>query len=359
MLDLDGAGRRLATFRAGVPTPLLTIERRARRRRRGRRAVGGAAAIALVAGVIVAGFHLVPAPRGQGIVVRGGPATTAPVTHTPAAPPIVAAPKGWFRHDIGLLAFDTPNWGGGSTRSSYTMGPCPDRDHCTITSDLIARASVPTAGLTPTSINGLAVWETTRGPVRIYDVPSTGIELLLRGADARGIARTLQPSAAADVLAAHYPLTLPADWKSVTYDGVTLQVPPSWAVRYPQRSDRAAYGSNGCSVPAGSTIYLGSFSADCSTEEATFPYGPWLWLGQETGRYTGHRLTLFSSDDQAVVATGTPGVRITLPYGAMSGPLPALTIQTATGTVHAQLEISQSSPVLEEEILSSIRPAGQ
>jgi hypothetical protein len=108
---------------------------------------------------------------------------------------------------------------------------------------------------------------------------------------------------------------------------------------------------------AGSTIYLGSFSADCSNESANYPAGPWLWLGKETGRYTGRKPLLIFAGEQAVVRTGPPGVRITLPYGNTPGPLPVLTIRTATVTLHAQLELSQSSPVLEEEILSSIRPA--
>ncbi|MBV8295737.1 MAG: hypothetical protein JO085_02780, partial [Acidimicrobiia bacterium] len=92
----------------------------------------------------------------------------------------------------------------------------------------------PTAGLTPSTVNGIPVFGSDGGPGssgRLL-IPSLGVQIDASGPQAGVVLGTLTRSPRARVLAGGKWPHVPRGWQRVSFGGVRLSVPPSWPVRH-------------------------------------------------------------------------------------------------------------------------------
>lgn len=370
MDDLDAAGRRLAGWHAGPTPPVDRIFRRAKRRRRKRVAarVGASFALAAAAAGIVAS---VPALRSPTTVVSGAPNPLASAPH----------PRGWVPVDLGRLRVWAPDLDvcGGITGSSggadisVTSGcqsPFPPSPSQPV--EVVAAAVRPSGDRT--TLDGLSVW--VSGPrVRLvggrldtaallaganrsitsFDVPSLGVRLLALGSSGARLALTLGPSPLDAVLATTYPVAIPSGWRSVSFDGVTLSVPPSWAVTKLTRAPLEALPGQPlvpCELFPRPVVYLGGPAGSCSTGFAGgIGDPPGLWLGNAVAALSG-------PSNRTSTLRSAAGASATIRWSPFAGSSTVdVTLVAGGHSVAATMGIG-SDPVIAEEILSSLRVAG-
>jgi hypothetical protein len=83
----------------------------------------------------------------------------------------------------------------------------------------------------PTSVNGVpVVLGAADASLGTYYVPSLGVEIVARGTQASRVLRTVTHSPLAVVQAPGPASSVPSDWQHITFSGIELAVPATWAV---------------------------------------------------------------------------------------------------------------------------------
>jgi hypothetical protein len=225
------------------PTPdqRARVDARARALRHRRlawRSSAAGVAIALVVGLVVI-------VRGASSPSRVATADSVSTTITTTAPPaIVSAPEpaGWRIVDFGdaRLAFP-PGWQSPSSFLVPAHPPCatfaggvvgffrPSADCPKVTIAALGTTQLPPRPVM--TVHGLSVYLAADGiTFRTYAVPALHVSITLDGAAAQPILDTLTSSARRVVLGGGAAPPVPDGWKTLTFDGVSLEVPPTMPV---------------------------------------------------------------------------------------------------------------------------------
>lgn len=232
---------------ADLPAGWPTDEHRSRvaaraRTLRNRRMALRATAVALTVVVVGGGFTALRDRSGPSPVnVATESSTTSPVR--PSAPEIRTAPvpNGWRIVDFAdaRLAIP-PGWTASSPGASTGCAPTPMNDQFVLFDGATPSCpSIVVAPIMPSTlprraaltIHGLKLYLAADTVVWIrYAVPELGVTLTVHGA-AGPVLDTLTSSARRVVLAAPERVTaVPSDWRTVSFGGVTLQVPPTMRI---------------------------------------------------------------------------------------------------------------------------------
>jgi hypothetical protein len=128
-------------------------------------------------------------------------------------------------------------------------------------------------------MHGVPVWTAPEqdGLLQQIDVPSLDATIVAVGAEAQSVAKSLGESSLYSVVQQSYPATVPANWKQIRYNGLSVKVPANWSV------SPAGGGLNGCGRAFYSPGVLvgaaegGPGSCANTSGLATFP-GDGVWL---------------------------------------------------------------------------------
>lgn len=207
----------------------------------GRREVGGGRC-ALLAGC---GGHQATvsppagkAPAGARATVRSQartfPALAEPVGRLARSAPVdfglarLLVPKGWSERDHpGLPYGATPE------QNVVVSWPKLDLGRCSTAEPgdwvlMTPAGGPPPAGATQTRVNGLVVWASVlAGGICRYSVPVLDSTVVAAGVQGRAVQASVEPSALATVLATHYPVGVPAGWRSASCQGVGFSTTPT------------------------------------------------------------------------------------------------------------------------------------
>jgi hypothetical protein len=171
--------------------------------------------------------------------------TTSTSTTVAAASPVVAVsgPANWQPGDFDDARVWVPrSWqiieSGSSSCSTgsgvlllgtgTTMATCPTQATATVTVQTSTATPPPSAG--SSVINGLQVFAApaaTAGSQALL-VPALGVTLTVSAETPPAILASLGASPTGIVLGPGNPTPTPADWRAVTYHGLTIDVPASW-----------------------------------------------------------------------------------------------------------------------------------
>jgi hypothetical protein len=211
-----------------------------RGRRLARRTTAGALAVVVLGGA-VAVLH---DRRSSRVNVITEPMTTTTTTRTTSLPAVrtVPAPKGWRVFDYGDARLAAPpGWTANRLpRGTAICGPDGPGGFI-LTGPGLGCASLVVEPIIPDrlppraahTIHGIRLYLGFSSPTEVrYDVPQLGVTITVRGVDiAEPVLATLGPSARMVVLGGGPVPVLPDDWRTVTFDGITMRVPPSMPVR--------------------------------------------------------------------------------------------------------------------------------
>ena len=361
---LSDAGARMRAATAGVaPAPVDEVVGRARSRRRRKRAAGAAAGLVAVTGV-VAGV----------VAIAGGRSTTVSVNRPGLLPPSMPAP---------MIPLDgkTPfyevhpgeqvvAYGGAEVtvpagwRVAGPLG-CPSADTVQVGETMAAcggpgpwvRLAATTTSEAPnTDLEGTPAVETITGATVTWDVPSLGVELVASGASPQQlraatapvdrVVQSLRRSTLSYLQALRSPTQIVAGSQTVTADGVRVTVPDAWQIDSADPGDLCGDGL----APASTVFtYAGATVAFCPAGPPPVP-GP-----------VGDGLWLRPDPDPTITGTGfTTAAGVHVVVGTPSSPTATDAPFTATwsdGAVHGVIGLGPD-PVVAEEVLSSLRPAG-
>lgn len=293
---------------------------------------------------------------------------SGPAGPTGPAPPVIApapasAAPGSKPFDVdGLRFWLPPSWydsGGfvcvGVDGYELTLSPEP----CSQTANRITVGLLPAypgleaRGTQATVVNGLTAltFVTTPGSIEEY-VPSLLTTFTATGPGAQAVTATLQPSPAADVIEAPntrtptLPSTVPAGWRHVVFDGLTLAVPPSWPVHDP--SNEVCGGVTVGAVDLGQPPIVASCPAP--------------FLGAPTGGPSDGVLVEDNTDPGAgpgapvlAQATTTGGAQVELSADSLRQPMVEADVTAAGTSYTVSLDVGKD-PSIAWDILGSIAP---
>jgi hypothetical protein len=298
-----------------------------------------------------------PNTTGQPTVTGRTPSPAVPVAGAPssAAPHSTAVDSGKVRLWL-PPSWTAPTAGpacanqGRIDRSSaaLTLAPCDDQ-HTTQLA-VVAHTSLRRMSGTHVTIDGLAaVVQRRRDPCcnaasrigEVIDIPALASEIVAYTPAAMRIARTLQPSAARDILQDRTPVSAPAGWETVRYDGISVRLPEQWPSTVSEcgsgRADRPAFAYPGVGLRC--------------------PVIPtFLDLKRELEFADGVYATPLSSAEQS------PGASRVSPDGSVEAQVsisddepPSLSVQLTAGADHVELDIGIGhDPTIAAAILDSI-----
>ena len=207
----------------------------------------------------------------------------------------------------------------------------------------------PNAPMSTKLINGHLVFE--GGSPFVAWVPDLEVRLIVVGGDASNILATLGPSSRAAVLTDGPGPPAPGNWQTVTYDGLSIRVPPGWSVVNAAISPAAPCGTPFAAHPA---AWLGTrsgtgFCAPLSPGEPQPEDGVWL---QPPTSLNG---------PNAAATIRLPGLlRVQVLSELDSRGLYLLTVEVSTKGATSPIEMTLglgTDPTIARTILYSLSPA--
>jgi hypothetical protein len=259
MRDLETAGRAVVEAAARVATPVAVIETRGHRRRV-RRRVSGAAAFVTIVVVAVAGVAAGVGRRETSVAVVGGTNAETPVTDPQLRAHLgLDLPKDWVPVDYGAArVFVPPNWeinGGGTCTSSAVgcagaIGPV-NQGHGPPFPFVSVLAYADKHEPHPNRVvNGFELYRMNAENTDWYDVPELHVTIHVGGTGSAEVLATLAPSSERAALTYEGPE--PSGFEQISYHGITMRVPASWAqVNNPMLCDDVVRESVAFGVYAG------------------------------------------------------------------------------------------------------------
>ena len=252
MLDLHEAARDLVDHHAAKTPPIETLTSQARVLRRRRRAARVAAALAAAALVTAFVYRFDGSSESVQVHVTGPPRTvaSAPTTtvhYISAASAQVVTPAGWKRVNFDNASIAAP--GDWTLLKGETQCPNPKyavligADSQTGTGcgaqfplgqPMVSYVRLlPLQGSPPTGtavdINGHTGTEVSGPPqTETYYFSDLSLEMTVYGPDGAQVASTVGWSANYLLLHPTGPVSIPADWVTFGYEGVSVRVPPTW-----------------------------------------------------------------------------------------------------------------------------------
>jgi hypothetical protein len=393
MVDLNDAGARLASHRAGPVPPVAELRERAAnhtRRRRRRRVSGAVVAAVAVFGAVVGVVSLLSRPHSEAVIVGppGKTARTHPATALPGVPhPAGSTPVDWDQLrlwlPLGWTLTAGPDTGGlhrcwtAPARSVY-----PTSDPHLPCKPLSTRPSVrvtPFRGTIPSyfarsRINGVTVWASSRatlpaGSPSILDIPSLGVTITAYG-KSEAVTHSLGPSALHVVLAQQYPVATPKGWKTITFEGFEADVPASWPTHALRIVDEGGgISQRNLPPPCGQKVfakpasYLGSYTGVFSCQEFTFrellqfSVGPTngLWIQNSIPASEAAAQDKTLQEIRTHLHSGT--TQLSASYEKYQG-ADTVDVNLTTGGRTLQTTIGLGTdPTVAEEVISSLRVA--
>lgn len=199
-------------------------------------------------------------------------------------------------------------------------------------------------------INGITVYQRQSGPTTIWDIPSLQARLAITGTAAAAVADTFQQGDL-ELLTTFgdQQVHVPRNWKTVTHDGVTVEVPPTWTPFRP--SPTACDGP--LRVPAGQPGKI--LAGTDPTATCTRP--DWrLVLAPATGIwFQGHRPAWTGPGDLSQTLELNRH-RLSIRWTPQRGPIAEIKVDTPHGTEWVAVGINSNWNIL-QTVLSTIRPA--
>ena len=178
------------------------------------------------------------------------PATTTPAHATKSVLPSVdlaGTPTGWVPVDYGDVQLSIPSTWGRITDGSEACGPwhgvvtlgsgewCPPSMNAhQVEPPTVSIRTVPSPNVSdegpPGHINGLAIY--APGLPQLYIVPKLHASLLLTSQVPPQVLKSLTYSPRAVALATGPSLTVPSDWRRISYGGIRFAAPKEWSVQH-------------------------------------------------------------------------------------------------------------------------------
>jgi hypothetical protein len=231
------AGEVLAGWSSNGPTR----RRNALRRRPVAVTIAMVAAVLILAVVLIVGFRSTPSQKPAGVGSVNLPSVD-----------LTATPKGWAPVEYGDAQVSVPAswvyaWSGcpnavpSSGGEVFLQGTAPTRAPCSVPDNSISISSDTSDdhfGSRSQVINGIRAYmsDARISLEQVMQVPSLGVRIPIVTMDSSltgQIVGTLTHSPRAVALAAGPHPSIPASWKRVNYDGLSVAVPKNWPVDFP------------------------------------------------------------------------------------------------------------------------------
>lgn len=357
MRELQDAAHELVAHPPLSPKPIDVLKRRAQARLR-RRRVGAAVAVAACGAIAaIVGLTSSAGPSQRVVTVGPGPTDTGLSSR--------GIPAGYRLLTYGYMAIDVP-----ATWRLDMPGLCVRRTNVLYLGRLTPSCTLvppyatiePSSGESPpnsptTLINGQPAAGCHAAPTcagnRTWTFPQLGETLTVVGTQAETILQSVQPSSA--YLLAHpesVHLTVPTNWKTATYQGVSLRVPPTWPIL--TGSQAAQQGACGAYFSPRPMVIEGEVPLSCNSGPSTSPADPptAAWLLPTDCTNTGRAAGL---DGRTVFCGGLNPIADPLAT-AMTGFMRLGLTARGPSSVTVTIQLGDD-PVTAAIIAASIRPA--